>query len=188
MASLSTAGGGGGDPGCGGGQFSAEGRGILRLRRTAPGTTAGMGGKGRGCRSTAQQQGWDPGSSTSGGAGPGTKHLPTPEHRSGVGAAELGRVLRTGRMGPGDRVQSGLGSRVRRGWWASRVEGGERLKGAGGAGLKGAQEQSRGCGSRDSTGCSNPAAAAGCGGCCGTGNPGSRSPEAARGKSWGWGG
>lgn len=48
MARLRTAGGGGGDPGCGGGgggdQFSAEGRGMLRLRRTAPGTTAGVGG------------------------------------------------------------------------------------------------------------------------------------------------
>lgn len=161
---------------------------MLRMRRTAPGTTAGMGGRGRGCRSTALQQGWDPGSCTSGGAGLGIKHLPTSEHRSGVEAAELGRVLRTGRVGPGDRVQSRLGSRVRRGWWASRVQGEERLKGAGGAGLKGALEQSRGCGSRDSTGCSNPAAAAGCGGCCGTGNPGQRSPEAARGKSWGWGG
>lgn len=46
MARLCTAGGGGGDPGCGGGsgQLSAEGRGMLRLRRTAPGTTAGVGG------------------------------------------------------------------------------------------------------------------------------------------------
>lgn len=47
VARLRTAGGGGGDPGCGGGggdQFSAEGRGMLRLRRTAPGTTAGVGG------------------------------------------------------------------------------------------------------------------------------------------------
>lgn len=33
---------------CSGGQLSAEGSGLLRLRRAAPGTTAGMGGGDRG--------------------------------------------------------------------------------------------------------------------------------------------
>lgn len=115
--------GGGGVEGWGGGRpglrrrrpAQCRGEGDAALRRAAPGTTAGMGGGAGGVAALSSSgAGILEAALAGGGAGHRTSP-PTPGHRSGVGAAGLGRVLSARRMGPRDRVQSELGSRVGRG-------------------------------------------------------------------------
>jgi hypothetical protein len=84
VARLCTAGGGGGDPGCGGGQLSAEGRGMLRLRRTAPGTTAGMGGGAGGAAALPSSKAGILEAALAGGRGPALNISPHPGTAAGL--------------------------------------------------------------------------------------------------------
>lgn len=73
---------------------------MLRLRRAAPGTTAGMGG-GDGGAAAVPSSGAGILEAALAGGGAGYQASPTPGHRRRVGAAGPGRVLSLRRVGHG---------------------------------------------------------------------------------------
>lgn len=175
MARLGAAGGGGG-PGlvqrpaqCGGeGDAAAAARGSRDHCRD--------GGRGRGCCSTAQQRGWDPGSGTSRGRGrvPSIPHTRAPQQgwscRAGEGPESQAR-------GTWDRVLSELLNRVGRGQQTGGVgiRGGARRvrKGRGWRAPRSAPGAAVPAAAR---GAAARAAAAGRGGGCGAGSWGRGGP------------